>query len=129
MPEDLKHGMLVAYLIRPNDPEAHEPMAVMNLKPYSNDEQGTILVPNRPYGVSDDRFPTFVKQVVDATVNRDKTGTFTMERSMLSDDLDYEVERIADGTIYSNLTLMPPEPKQTGRKLDPGTKLGDRIAI
>ncbi|MEO0391702.1 MAG: hypothetical protein AAF213_00490 [Pseudomonadota bacterium] len=129
MPEDLEHGMLVAYLVRPNDPEAHEPMAVMNLKPYSNDEQGTILVPNRPYGTSDSRFPSFVKEVIDATVNRDKTGTFTMPRTMLSDDLDYEVERKADGTITSAITMLPPEPKQTGRVVPEGTKLGDKITI
>ena len=129
MPEDLQRGTLVAYLVRPNDPEAHEPMARMNLKTYANEAGEEILVPYKVYGKADERFPVFVKSVIDETVNAGKTGTFTLPQTLLTDDLDYQVERDVDGNLYSNLTLMPDPPKQTGRKLPEGTKLGDRIRL
>ena len=129
MPADLKHGVLVAYLVRPNDPEAHEPVARIGLKPYRNEAGQTILVPNKVFGKADERFSAFVKSVVEEAVNAGKTGTFHLDRSMLSDDLDYQVERGADGTISSKLTLMPEPPVPTGRQLPPGTRIGDRITI
>ena len=104
-------------------------MARMNLKTYANEAGEEILVPYKVYGKADDRFPAFVKSVIDETVNAGKTGTFTLPQTLLTDDLDYQVERDADGNLYSNLTLMPDPPKQTGRKLPEGTKLGDRIRL
>ena len=57
VPEEVKHGTHVAYLVHKHDHKAEKPIARIALKPYINDQGKKILRPeNKTYGTSNSNF-------------------------------------------------------------------------
>ncbi|MBV6633097.1 MAG: hypothetical protein KI792_08705 [Alphaproteobacteria bacterium] len=129
---DLQEGTAIAYLLKPNDVNAVNPIARIALKPYRNEEGEVLMVPNRTFGLTRTPFADFVRDVADTYVNEGKTGVFKIHHDLGTDDLASEVERFPDGRIVSEITLEPNiQAGEPVRKLPDGTtaKRGMRVAI
>lgn len=85
---EVKEGALISYLIRKDDKNIQNPLAVLNIKPYvnkSNNSDFILASDNTTYGQGRPEF----KQTVDSIlkiVNGNKTGFYCLKSGMYSDN-------------------------------------------
>ena len=142
VPMDIEAGSLVAYVVSKNDPEARYPLMRQLLKPYSNAQGETILVPAKTYG-DDVSGNSFTRQSLVETlssfvrnnVNNAAAGTFEMDSRLYSDGqattinlqsnwsketLEQGLQKFHDGAMQEWMT-------ERNGKNDAIAKLNDRM--
>jgi len=84
---DVKEGSLVSYLINRNDKNITNPIAVLNIKPYTNeddDDDFILISDNNMYGNGRYEFKSTVDKIL-KHINGDKFGFFCLKDSLYAD--------------------------------------------
>lgn len=84
---DVKEGSLVSYLINRNDKNITNPIAVLNIKPYTNeydDDEFILISDNNMYGSGRLEFKSTVDKIL-KNINGDKFGFFCLKDSLYAD--------------------------------------------
>jgi hypothetical protein len=105
---DVKEGSLISYLINKNDKNINNPLAVLNIKPYVNNEDSNdfiLLSDSKTYGRGRPEF----KETVDAVlskINKEKEGFYCLKDGLYRDDLGDGVKIIGkqvQNQIYNTI--------------------------
>lgn len=103
IPQDIKAGSIIAYLIRRGDRNLENPAARILIKPYASVDQPseTILVADRTvYGQF---IPGFLDSVQDwlDKVNKGKSGVYRIDSRLYPENDEYDATVVAQGILDS----------------------------
>lgn len=92
---DIKHGSLVAYLVKNDDKNINEPIGRVLLKPYLHDVTGDVFLrPGKTYGAPSAKFRDAVAKFCRKFNKGAKEGTYTIHEEVYTDG---EIEEIYVG--------------------------------
>ena len=98
---EIKAGLLIAYLISEHDPEIHDPLSRLLIRPYKNKQGEYILIPERQIGISNSAFKSSVIDFIETYFNHNKTGFFQNYKNNVPQGYCY-LCRIQNSTSYAN---------------------------
>jgi hypothetical protein len=120
VPEDVRQGALVAYLVSEKDPDIVDPLARIVIKPYAQQgikcafrsavkylrgEDGSrpeVFAMNKSYGLPNEAFKKAVEQFVEDRLNAGKEGEFKLREGLYADGLPPEQLRDKGRTLRRN---------------------------
>jgi len=100
---DIKEGSLISYLIKKDDKNINNPLAVLNIKPYVNEKNNAdiiLLSDNKMYGNARPEFKKTVDNVLEV-LNGDKHGSYCINKYIYKDDGDREVIYYSTEDLYN----------------------------
>lgn len=98
---DVRAGTLVAYLVRQSDPELHDPLARILLKPFESRDghaPATVLVAGKPYGLSNDRFVATAQALAAGLSAQAPSGRYRLTRGLYADSLSESQMHLQPGS-------------------------------
>lgn len=140
VPEEIKAGTLVAYLVHRDDKDLRYPLMRVLLKPFHNHKGETILVPNRVYASSSvpgnsqmqGGLLGTLKDFVAHYVNSEKSGGFTMADGIYSDGQEKTLTLGAalekDGLANAIADAIPDKIKEYTTEIEAAHQRGDEVA-
>ncbi len=81
---DIAKGSLITYLVSENDPEIHDPLARILLKPHYRDGE-TVWLPARAYGLGNEAFATVAADIADTLNAPAKPGLYRLDKKLYVD--------------------------------------------
>ena len=82
---EVKEGSLISYLIKSNDKNINNPLAVLNIKPYSNEKQNILATSKNMYGTKRPEFKNIVDNILDEYFNKNVVGKFYINKKVYND--------------------------------------------
>lgn len=104
---DVKEGSLISYLIKKDDKNIQDPIAVLNIKPFFNVKDKTdfvLMSDNRMYGNGTKEFKLTVDNWLEK-VNKNKHGNFKLSCKLYNDGRS-EVKILSDEAYKKNKTSL-----------------------
>lgn len=111
LPKEIKHGALVAYVVRTSDPEITDPLSRIMLKVYKN-KDGMVYVPGKTYGLPNQVFKDAMIDIAGQLNATMPDGAYYMADGSYEDRMGTEVtlrggqlhmENVLKGFFYNQL--------------------------
>jgi hypothetical protein len=93
--EDIKQGVLIAYVVKSEDSNINKPISRLLIKPYVNEKDGQDILwvsADRLYGQSIGGFKSSVDEWLGSWQGEDFVGLYCMKRDLYADGMRGEIE-------------------------------------
>jgi len=98
---EVKEGSLISYLIKSDDKNISNPLAVLNIKPYVKDEEFMLSTSKNMYGVKRPEFKNTVDNILSEYFNKSiKPGAYFINQNVYNDG---DSDRINYNVLYKEL--------------------------